>query len=395
MTTKGKITATGITTEFAAGRQVRVRLIEGPDGLVPTARKTGVKTVEVTEYRTRHVPTGRGARGSARQYRFLTSAGWTGWVAPAQTFVLPPEDEAEEFERGGSGHESSDPEQTMPEGWNERLASATGLPVIKARRVPAPVTRERLFLSPVERPEQEPQRVTDLHLQQLLFMLDGGTVFELHPDGLWRDRTGAGPMLDTVALRDTVNAAKALGLARQVGGQGRYVARPILIPAPVHLGIATATRTYPACGLQAHHQGPTRIRLTYSAQHTTCRACLDYLAKLRHEAAHLAARIEARGIVTDREVTIHRGTRRFRVAEIEEDMVRLEPVLTQEDRGAIEAAGGKVRESQWVSWDLLHAVPRLFREDRGFCSTCGAKGASEVTRGCRECEAWARHIRDA
>jgi hypothetical protein len=212
------------------------------------------------------------------------------------------------------------------------------------------------ILSPAERAEQATSGVGDLALYQLLHLLDTGTVFELHPDGVWRDRDGASGLLDPTVLRNTIEAAKRHGLVRQMGGQGRYVANPTLVPAPVHQAVTTPGRTRPICLASGHLAGPHRIRLSHRSEQVTCPRCIDYMAELKREAAALAERIEARGIRVDAVVTIHRGTQQWTVVEIAEDMVRVAPNLSEEER-ASEAAGGKVRDLQWVSWDLLHVVP--------------------------------------
>lgn len=91
MTAQGKITATGIVTELAAGRRVRILLERTEVGtLAVTSKKTSAETLEVTEYR---VAQGR-TMGSRRRYVFLTSAGVTMDFSPSQTFLLAPEDAA-------------------------------------------------------------------------------------------------------------------------------------------------------------------------------------------------------------------------------------------------------------------------------------------------------------
>ena len=315
-----------------------------------------------------------------------------------------------EADHGGSPRESADPEQTMPEGWTDRapgfftapigtpapefadrIAKIEGAPEIQARRISReetggrvlvvdrpgfrmdmlttnPDTREavvrsgphagsvvrtgaaeRPFLSPIERPEQDPMPATDVMLIQLLSMLDDGTTFELHPDGVWRDRGGlTGTFLDAHALGVAVRSAIVAGLARRVG----TVPNPTLVPGPVHLAVGTG-RTYRAlCPIQAHHHGPTRLRLSHDRRKITCGPCKLESERAQRDAKALSASLDARGIVVDAQVTIHRGTRVWEVLEVQEDMARVAPVPYPEEVDA-----GQEFAPQWMSVDLLHPVP--------------------------------------
>ncbi|TDC35704.1 hypothetical protein, partial [Micromonospora sp. KC213] len=96
MTAAGKITAAALAARVASGEPVRVLMECGEaDGVFwPTSRKTGVETLAVTSVEANESE-GRGfRRRTARRYVFTTSAGQTVSVAPAQTFILAPEDAA-------------------------------------------------------------------------------------------------------------------------------------------------------------------------------------------------------------------------------------------------------------------------------------------------------------
>lgn len=385
-------------------------------GLVPATRKTGVETLALLEVETRITQSNGWSGRAMRGYRFRTSRGWTLWLSPTQTLILAPEDglavkrahaEALDMARDLAELETRDLEtlvrfhraaredgnayamdlikraidtvQKALEGESQARAVTPSVfpdaPPVRsyadgsqelgpyaergtAQREDREVAPSDPFLSPIERPEQDPMPVTDHMLRQVVGLVDGGTVFELHPDGQWRSRERAVElMISTADLNWAIERAKRHGLVRQMGGSGRYVANPTLAPAPVHQAVATGRGHRPLCRTQAHHHGPTRLRMARQAGKVTCSRCIDVAAQARREAAELAARIEARGIRPEAVVTIHRGDQRWVVVQTQGDMVQVAPILTEEDREAIEAAGGKIRESQWVPWDLLHVVP--------------------------------------
>lgn len=251
----------------------------------------------------------------------------------------------------------------------ETLATLQGTPRLKARRITpeefqetvgrTDPAMERPFLAPIARVEQAPRYSTDQRLKQLLAMLDAGTVFEMHPDGWWRDRAGlTGSLLDTVALKDAVNEACRVGLAGTMGANS-HVANPTLVPAPIHRAVGlSGARFRPLCGWSPMDSiGELRRRYTHKATQVTCSACIDVAAEQRRQAEALAENQRAAGIVPDATVTVYQGHQRYTVTRVEEDMAEIAPIISDEDRESIEAAGGTIKELQWITWTLLRPVP--------------------------------------
>lgn len=418
MTAQGKMNAANLAKLVATGTPVRVLLImESAEklaaagvsrvpGLVPANRKTGVDTLALLEVETRTTTSNGWSRRATRDYRFRTSVGWTLWVSPIQTFILAPEDvpavkraHAEAREENARRAAVLEEEYRAAGITPEALENATGTKVIQARQVErvefTPVQevtvtageipagweyRGSAGLVPADTPDLGEQLArerrsarrpyltlaptADLQedgmILQVLRLLDDGVPVRRsgnHAAPWVVDAPGAALLLEPARLNWTVHQALALGLVRQYNPTATdNPGTPILRSAAVHLalhGSGPGARVRPRCMRPATVR---RFRVSDDLAQVTCDVCQAMVQQDRERAAAQARWMAARGIAVDAVVTIHRGAQEYTVVRIEEDMVQVTPNLTEEDREAIEASGGVIRDLRWVSGDMVQAV---------------------------------------
>lgn len=205
-----------------------------------------------------------------------------------------------------------------------------------------------VFSVPAE-PRQE-FRCPDVWVHQLLALVDAGAQFQLHSDGYWRDATGStASLLDTVALRLAIEEAVRVGVAYIIGEpEDRVKASPI--HQALHPTGSSAKPVMPLCVRDVVYP-LIRFRLTDRTELVDCKWCRESIAEAKTKAQKQEEALFARGVRPDAVVTVGRGARRWTVLELQEDMVHLDPHLTD-----AEAASGATPGTRWISASLVRVV---------------------------------------